>query len=49
MNGKRKQLLFLARQDKVQEELLYYTQHRVGVGVGVGGSIGVSKMLKFLC
>ena len=38
---------FLARLDKVQEELLYYPGRRVGVGVGVGG-VGVSKMLKFL-
>ena len=32
---------FLARLDEVQEELLYYP------GVGVGCSVGVSKMLKF--
>ena len=35
-------LSFLARLDEVQEELLYYP------GVGVGGGIGISKMLKFL-
>ena len=38
---------FLARLDKVQEELLYYTGVCVGVGVGIGGG-RVSKMLKFL-
>ena len=32
---------FLARLDEVQEELLYYPG--VGVDIGVGGSIGVSK------
>ena len=39
---------FLARLDKVQEELLYYPGVCVSVGVGVGiGGGGVSKMLKF--
>ena len=33
---------FLARLDEVQEELLY----NPGVGVGVDGGVGVSKMLK---
>ena len=33
---------FLAPLDEVQEELLYYP------GVGVGGSVGVSKIVKFL-
>ena len=37
---------FLARLDEVQEELLYYP--RCGVGIGVGGCRGVSKMFKFL-
>ena len=31
---------FLAGLDEVQEELLYYP--------GVGGGVGISKMLKFL-
>ena len=40
---------FLARLDKVQEELLYYPSVGVGVGIGVGvGGGGISKMLKFL-
>ena len=33
---------FLARLDKVQEELLYYPGVGVGVGVGIGGG-GISK------
>ena len=36
---------FLARLDEVQEELLYYPS--IGVGVSVGGSNSVSKMLEF--
>ena len=36
-------LSFLACLDEVQEELLYYP------GVGFGGGVGISKMLKFLC
>ena len=33
---------FLARLDKVQEELLYYPRRRLGVFVGIGGG-GISK------
>ena len=36
-------MVSLARLDEVQEELLYYP----GVGIGVGGGVGISKMLKF--
>ena len=40
----REPVVLLARLNEVQEELLYYS----GVGVGVGGGVGFSKMLKFL-
>ena len=36
---------FLARLNKVQEELLHYPS--VSVGISVGGGVGVSKMFKF--
>ena len=40
-----KLMVILTRLDEVQEELVYYP----GVSVGIGSSISISKMLKFLC